>query len=179
MILWSALQYVRVPATLPTTMECAFLTRSSRSRRWTVVAWEKLPAKSIEQAANNDKSDFLVIKFELDATASKPLTRSESRQEFGLHGSGNIAQGRRSVGALYERPRAVIDRPSNPSPCGNIASAMAVNPELLKILVCPLCKDPVNLTENGQGLKCAQCRRIYPIRDDIPVMLIGEAKIED
>ena len=30
---------------------------------------------------------------------------------------------------------------------------MAVNPELLKILVCPLCKAPVNLTESGQGLK--------------------------
>ena len=64
-------------------------------------------------------------------------------------------------------------------PCANIASAMAVNPELLKILVCPLCKAPVNLTENGQGLKCSQCRRVYPIRDDIPVMLISEAKIED
>ena len=56
---------------------------------------------------------------------------------------------------------------------------MAVNPELLKILVCPLDKAPVNLTENGQGLKCSQCRRVYPIRDDIPVMLISEAKVED
>jgi Uncharacterized conserved protein len=56
---------------------------------------------------------------------------------------------------------------------------MAVNPELLKILVCPLCKVPVQLTEGGQGLKCSQCRRVYPIRDDIPVMLISEAKIED
>ena len=56
---------------------------------------------------------------------------------------------------------------------------MAVSPELLKILVCPLCKAPVNLTETGQGLKCIQCRRVYPIRDDIPVMLISEAKVED
>ena len=56
---------------------------------------------------------------------------------------------------------------------------MAVNPELLKILVCPLCKAPVHLTESGQGLKCTQCHRVYPIRDDIPVMLISEAKIED
>ena len=58
-------------------------------------------------------------------------------------------------------------------------SRMAVNPELLKILVCPLCKAPVNLAESGQGLKCSQCRRVYPIRDDIPVMLISEAKVED
>jgi len=56
---------------------------------------------------------------------------------------------------------------------------MPVNPELLKILVCPLCKVEVNLTENGDGLKCTKCRRVYPIRDDIPVMLINEAKIED
>ena len=56
---------------------------------------------------------------------------------------------------------------------------MAVNPELLKILVCPLCKVPVALTEGGQGLKCSHCRRVYPIRDDIPVMLISEAKIEN
>jgi uncharacterized protein YbaR (Trm112 family) len=56
---------------------------------------------------------------------------------------------------------------------------MAVNQELLKILVCPLCKAPVSLTGDGQGLKCSQCRRVYPIRDDIPVMLISEAKIED
>jgi hypothetical protein len=56
---------------------------------------------------------------------------------------------------------------------------MAVNPELLKILVCPLCKVPVALTEGGQGLKCSHCRRVYPIRDDIPVMLVSEAKVED
>ena len=56
---------------------------------------------------------------------------------------------------------------------------MAVSPELLKILVCPLCKATVNLTEDGQGLKCTECRRVYPIRDDIPVMLPSEAKIED
>jgi uncharacterized protein len=56
---------------------------------------------------------------------------------------------------------------------------MPVNPELLQILVCPQCKAPVNLTPDGNGLKCSQCRRVYPIRDDIPVMLISEAKVED
>jgi uncharacterized protein len=58
------------------------------------------------------------------------------------------------------------------------AKAMAVSPELLDILVCPLCKAPVKLTAEGQGLKCSQCHRVYPIRDDIPVMLVDEAKIE-
>ena len=55
---------------------------------------------------------------------------------------------------------------------------MAVSQELLEILVCPLCKVSVKLTADGQGLKCSQCRRVYPIKDDIPVMLVDEAKIE-
>ena len=55
---------------------------------------------------------------------------------------------------------------------------MAVSQELLDILVCPLCKATLKLTEGGQGLKCSQCHRVYPIRDDIPVMLVDEAKIE-
>jgi hypothetical protein len=55
---------------------------------------------------------------------------------------------------------------------------MAIAKELLDILVCPLCKVPVKLTPDGEGLKCGQCRRIYAIKEDIPVMLIDEAKIE-
>ncbi len=56
---------------------------------------------------------------------------------------------------------------------------MAISKELLEILVCPLCKATVELTAAETGLRCVQCRRVYPIRDDIPVMLIDEAKIED
>jgi uncharacterized protein YbaR (Trm112 family) len=55
---------------------------------------------------------------------------------------------------------------------------MAISQELLDILVCPLCKAPVTLVADGQGLKCGQCRRVYPIEDDIPIMLVDEAKIE-
>jgi hypothetical protein len=55
---------------------------------------------------------------------------------------------------------------------------MAVAKELLDILVCPLCKSPVTLTADGEGLKCSQCRRVYPIKDDIPVMLIDEARVD-
>ena len=55
---------------------------------------------------------------------------------------------------------------------------MAVSKELLEILVCPLCKTTVELKSDGSGLKCVQCHRVYPIRDDIPVMLIDEAKVE-
>jgi hypothetical protein len=55
---------------------------------------------------------------------------------------------------------------------------MAVSKELLEILVCPLCKTPVKLTGDQQGLQCGTCRRGYPIRGDIPVMLVDEARIE-
>ena len=56
--------------------------------------------------------------------------------------------------------------------------AMPVDAELLEILACPNCKTPVTLVKNGTALKCAQCHRVYPIKDDIPVMLIDEATIE-
>lgn len=56
---------------------------------------------------------------------------------------------------------------------------MALSQELLEILACPLCKVKVELTADGSGLKCPECRRVYPVRDDIPVMLIDEAQIED
>ena len=56
---------------------------------------------------------------------------------------------------------------------------MAISKELLDILVCPLCKAAVELKSDSSGLKCVQCRRVYPIRDDIPVMLVEEAKVEE
>lgn len=55
---------------------------------------------------------------------------------------------------------------------------MAVSKELLEILVCPVCKTPVKMTPDQQGLKCSTCRRVYPVRDDIPVMLVDEARID-
>lgn len=58
-------------------------------------------------------------------------------------------------------------------------AGMAVDPELLEILACPNCKTPVVLVHDGTGLKCNECHRVYPIKDDIPVMLIDEATIED
>jgi hypothetical protein len=54
---------------------------------------------------------------------------------------------------------------------------MGIPQELLEILVCPICKTSVGLTPDGRGLKCSTCRRVYPVRDDIPVMLPEEAKI--
>ena len=49
----------------------------------------------------------------------------------------------------------------------------------LDILVCPLCKTRVELLADESGLKCVSCRRVYPIRDEIPVMLPEEATIAE
>lgn len=53
---------------------------------------------------------------------------------------------------------------------------MAVDAQLLEILVCPQCKGEIQLTENQDGLTCQACCLKYEIRDDIPIMLIEEAK---
>jgi uncharacterized protein len=50
--------------------------------------------------------------------------------------------------------------------------------DLLDRLVCPLCKKPLVLKNGGQSLKCGECRRAYPIKDDIPILLIDQAIIE-
>lgn len=55
---------------------------------------------------------------------------------------------------------------------------MAISQELLEILACPICRTPVRLTSDGKGLKCGTCRRVYPIRDDRPVMIPDEARID-
>jgi len=55
---------------------------------------------------------------------------------------------------------------------------MAVDAFLLEVLACPECKAEVKVTADEKGLKCVQCHRVYPIREDIPVMLIEEATIE-
>ncbi len=53
---------------------------------------------------------------------------------------------------------------------------MAIDQELLDILACPKCKGEVKLTKEGDGLVCEACKLKYPIKDDIPVMLIDEAE---
>lgn len=52
---------------------------------------------------------------------------------------------------------------------------MPIDKELLAILACPKCKGDIKLTDTGDGLVCQACKLMYPIKDDIPVMLIDEA----
>jgi LSD1 subclass zinc finger protein len=50
--------------------------------------------------------------------------------------------------------------------------------DLLDILVCPVCKKPLALKNDGQSLKCGECHRVYPVRDGIPIMLVDEAVVD-
>jgi uncharacterized protein YbaR (Trm112 family) len=54
---------------------------------------------------------------------------------------------------------------------------MAISPELLEILRCPQCKSKVQIDEAETRLRCVNpdCALVYPIRDEIPVMLVEEA----
>ncbi len=51
--------------------------------------------------------------------------------------------------------------------------------DLLAILVCPECKQSLTYRAESDTLKCNQCRRVFPVRDDIPVLLLDEATIEN
>jgi len=55
---------------------------------------------------------------------------------------------------------------------------VGISEKMLEILVCPLCKERLKFTPDNQGLKCDKCRRVYAIKDDVPVMMIDEATIE-
>ncbi len=57
---------------------------------------------------------------------------------------------------------------------------MAISQELLDILACPKCKGDIYQNDSKDGLICDNCKLLYEIRDDIPIMLIDEAKpLED
>lgn len=47
---------------------------------------------------------------------------------------------------------------------------------LLEILVCPVCKGPLDYRKTAAELVCKACRLAFPVRDDIPVMLEDEAR---
>lgn len=53
---------------------------------------------------------------------------------------------------------------------------MAIHQELLDILACPKCKGDIYLNSDKNGLICDHCKLLYEIKDDIPIMLIDEAK---
>ncbi len=52
---------------------------------------------------------------------------------------------------------------------------MSIHPDLLAILACPSCKGELAQLGAGEGLACPKCGVVYPVRDDIPIMLVEEA----
>ena len=52
---------------------------------------------------------------------------------------------------------------------------MALDPDLLNILACPVCRGNLEIMGETEGLACARCAVVYPVRDEIPVMLAEEA----
>jgi uncharacterized protein YbaR (Trm112 family) len=46
-------------------------------------------------------------------------------------------------------------------------------------VVCPACRGRVVLKEDASGIKCTECRRLYPVRNDIPALIVEEATVED
>lgn len=54
---------------------------------------------------------------------------------------------------------------------------MSLAPDLLEILACPKCKGPLEYRSTpAEALACHTCRLVYAVEDDIPIMLIDEAK---
>ncbi|MBF0500941.1 MAG: Trm112 family protein [Candidatus Riflebacteria bacterium] len=56
---------------------------------------------------------------------------------------------------------------------------MPIKKELLDILVCPACHGDIHYDEAKNTLNCVKCRRRYPVKDDIPVMLVEEATVAE
>lgn len=56
---------------------------------------------------------------------------------------------------------------------------MTIDPRLLEILCCPACRSAVKLVPDGAGLECVTCRRIYPVIDGIPDMLVEDATLKE
>ena len=67
------------------------------------------------------------------------------------------------------RPRRVRSLSYNP---------FMIAQELLEILVCPACKQALEYRQTPESLRCVQCRLVYAVKDDIPIMLIDQATIE-
>lgn len=49
---------------------------------------------------------------------------------------------------------------------------------LLELLACPVCKKPLVLKVSPEALKCNACQRVYPVRDDIPILMVDQASFD-
>lgn len=56
---------------------------------------------------------------------------------------------------------------------------MNLDPRLLDVIVCPACHGALAVDHEAEELQCGSCRRAYPVREDIPVLLVDEARQPD
>jgi uncharacterized protein len=56
---------------------------------------------------------------------------------------------------------------------------MEIRKDLVELLMCLFCRGEMELKEDESGLKCKDCKRVYPIRDGIPIMFKDQATVED
>jgi len=53
---------------------------------------------------------------------------------------------------------------------------MSIDPRLLEMLVCPACREQLQMRPDSEEIGCSGCKRIYPVRDGIAVMLVDQAR---
>ena len=58
----------------------------------------------------------------------------------------------------------------------DIQSAMPIAPELKEILACPKCKGELEFRDAQDEIVCHHCKLVYRVEEDIPVMLVDEAR---
>jgi uncharacterized protein YbaR (Trm112 family) len=87
-----------------------------------------------------------------------------------------LSPGRISLGKALKKSEAMPPQKSQK----RSRNGKMIKKELLEILACPQCKGPVTLNQEQNGIVCRACRLVFEIRDNIPIMLIDEAKpLED
>ena len=57
-----------------------------------------------------------------------------------------------------------------------MSASVQIDPALLEIIVCPDCHGTLAVDEEASELVCTACGLAYPVRDDIPVLLVEEAR---
>lgn len=67
----------------------------------------------------------------------------------------------------------------NSRPSRKEEESMTLKKELLDVLACPVCKGGVEPVDAQKGLKCSACKVVYPVRNDIPIMLPDQSVPEE
>ena len=89
------------------------------------------------------------------------------RVEGAQEGAGERSHGRSIEAALGRSLRTLY------------TAVVPLDPRLLEMLRCPACRGVVRPLPSDAGLACEGCRRVYPIVDGIPVMMVEEARVPD